>query len=162
MRLSQHPNIVRLHQVILEKQSLLLVFEYAEYSLLDLISFVLEDQSSLSEAQIRSFRSSLCFSDPPAGGLNHHSYQILQGLHCLHENGWLHRDLKPENILILNNICKIADFGLSRIVAHAEPPFTPYVSTRWYRAPELLLTEGYYSTGSDIWYNRFSFSSHAC
>lgn len=56
----------------------------------------------------------------------------------MHRNGYFHRDMKPENILLSNNIVKLCDFGLAREIRSA-PPFTDYVSTRWYRAPELLL-----------------------
>lgn len=45
---------------------------------------------------------------------------------------------------------KIADFGLTRELNSA-PPYTEYVSTRWYRAPELLLRARYYSAAVDIW-----------
>lgn len=51
----------------------------------------------------------------------------------------MHRDIKPENILISNNnTVKITDFGLAKYYS-VPPPHTDYVSTRWYRAPEILL-----------------------
>lgn len=45
---------------------------------------------------------------------------------------------------------KIADFGLAR-ETQSTHPFTTYVSTRWYRAPEVLLRAGEYSAPVDIW-----------
>ena len=51
------------------------------------------------------------------------------------------RDIKPENILIIGDQLKLADFGSCRSM-HAKHPFTEYISTRWYRAPECLLTDG--------------------
>ena len=45
---------------------------------------------------------------------------------------------------------KIADFGLAR-ETHSKLPYTTYVSTRWYRAPEVLLRAGEYSAPVDIW-----------
>jgi serine/threonine protein kinase len=45
---------------------------------------------------------------------------------------------------------KIADFGLAREV-RSRPPYTDYVSTRWYRAPEVLLQSSYYSAPIDMW-----------
>ncbi|QLG74765.1 hypothetical protein HG535_0H00910 [Zygotorulaspora mrakii] len=94
--------------------------------------------------------------------------QILAGLKHIHEHDFFHRDLKPENILISastryfdkkwlndgkytdNYIVKLADFGLARHVQNKNP-YTAYVSTRWYRSPEILLRSGYYSTPLDIW-----------
>lgn len=61
-------------------------------------------------------------------------YQIIQGLASMHKSGFFHRDMKPENLLFYNNIVKICDFGLAREI-RSRPPFTDYVSTRWYRAP---------------------------
>jgi len=46
--------------------------------------------------------------------------------------------MKPENLLEYNGTIKIADFGLTKVTKSA-PPFTDYVSTRWYRAPEIIL-----------------------
>lgn len=45
---------------------------------------------------------------------------------------------------------KLADFGLAREI-RARPPFTDYVSTRWYRAPEVLLRSSTYNSPLDIW-----------
>lgn len=102
-------------------------------------------------------------------------YQILSGLNHVHQHGFFHRDIKPENILVsvsakeeLGNAfkrysqlvtppstppsytIKIADFGLAREM-NSKSPYTTYVSTRWYRAPEVLLRAGEYSAPVDIW-----------
>jgi len=46
--------------------------------------------------------------------------------------GYFHRDLKPENLLCNGVECvKIGDFGLAR-ETRSQPPYTDYVSTRWY------------------------------
>jgi len=78
-------------------------------------------------------------------------YQILRGLKYVHSANVLHRDLKPSNLL-LNASCdlKICDFGLAR--TSTERNFmTEYVVTRWYRAPELLLSCEHYTAAIDIW-----------
>lgn len=94
--------------------------------------------------------------------------QILAGLNHIHDCNFFHRDIKPENILISpstryfdkrwlmegnytdNYVVKLADFGLARHVTNKNP-YTAYVSTRWYRSPEILLRNGYYSRPLDIW-----------
>ncbi|XP_047672358.1 serine/threonine-protein kinase ICK-like isoform X2 [Tachysurus fulvidraco] len=61
------------------------------------------------------------------------------------------RDMKPENILCMGpDLVKIADFGLAREIRSC-PPYTSYVSTRWYRAPEVLLSSTRYSSPIDHW-----------
>jgi p38 MAP kinase len=76
-------------------------------------------------------------------------YQILRGLKYVHSAGVIHRDLKPSNILINENCdLKICDFGLARI---QDPQMTGYVSTRYYRAPEIMLTWQKYDIEVDIW-----------
>ncbi|KAJ3032330.1 hypothetical protein HDV00_007686 [Rhizophlyctis rosea] len=59
-------------------------------------------------------------------------------------------DMKPENLLTSGHSVKIADFGLAREI-RSRPPYTEYVSTRWYRAPEVLLRSTAYSSPIDIW-----------
>ncbi|ODQ80198.1 hypothetical protein BABINDRAFT_35864 [Babjeviella inositovora NRRL Y-12698] len=76
-------------------------------------------------------------------------YQILRGLKYVHSAGVIHRDLKPSNILINENCdLKICDFGLARI---QDPQMTGYVSTRYYRAPEIMLTWQKYDIEVDMW-----------
>ena len=102
-------------------------------------------------------------------------FQILCGLEHIHDREFFHRDIKPENILVSTSqhndtshpfrrysalmtppstppvyTIKIADFGLAR-ETHSKLPYTTYVSTRWYRAPEVLLRAGHYSAPVDIW-----------
>ncbi|CAL7939552.1 unnamed protein product [Xylocopa violacea] len=78
-------------------------------------------------------------------------YQVLQGLAFMHKHGFFHRDMKPENLLCMGpELVKIADFGLAREI-RSRPPYTDYVSTRWYRAPEVLLHSTTYNSPIDIW-----------
>ena len=68
----------------------------------------------------------------------------------MHKHGFFHRDLKPENILISKKgHVRICDFGLAREI-RSRPPYTDYVSTRWYRAPEILLKSTHYNSPVDI------------
>lgn len=56
---------------------------------------------------------------------------------------------KPSNILVNENCdLKICDFGLARL---QDPQMTGYVSTRYYRAPEIMLTWQKYDVAVDIW-----------
>jgi mitogen-activated protein kinase 7 len=80
-------------------------------------------------------------------------YQILCGLKYVHSANVLHRDLKPGNLLV-NADCelKICDFGLAR--GFSQDPdenrgyMTEYVATRWYRAPEIMLSFQSYTKAS--------------
>lgn len=80
-------------------------------------------------------------------------YQILCGLKYIHSANVLHRDLKPGNLLV-NADCelKICDFGLARGFS-VDPEenagyMTEYVATRWYRAPEIMLSFQNYTIAS--------------
>ena len=83
-------------------------------------------------------------------------YQILRGLKYIHSANVLHRDLKPSNLLV-NEDCelKIGDFGMARGLdsspTEQKRVMTEYVATRWYRAPELMLSLSDYSQAMDIW-----------
>ncbi|KAJ5117475.1 Mitogen-activated protein kinase HOG1 [Penicillium atrosanguineum] len=76
-------------------------------------------------------------------------YQILRALKYVHSAGVVHRDLKPSNILIDENCdLKICDFGLARTL---DLSMTGYVTTRFYRAPETMLTWQKYGVEVDMW-----------
>jgi c-Jun N-terminal kinase len=65
-------------------------------------------------------------------------YQMLCGIKHLHTAGIIHRDLKPSNIVVKSDCTlKILDFGLAR-TAGTTFMMTPYVVTRYYRAPEVI------------------------
>lgn len=86
-------------------------------------------------------------------------YQICCGLKYIHSADVIHRDLKPGNILVTSQGClKICDFGLARGINsrymnhnHKSSNITNYVATRWYRAPELILSRKPYGKAVDIW-----------
>ncbi|KAL4324607.1 hypothetical protein GQ457_11G020430 [Hibiscus cannabinus] len=125
-----HLNIVKLKEVIRENDILFFVFEYMECNLYQLMK---DREKLFSEVEIRNW----CF-------------QVFQGLAYMHQRGYFHRDLKPENLLVSKDIIKIADFGLAREI-NSHPPYTEYVSTRWYRAPEVLLQSHQYTSIVDMW-----------
>nr|KJB51533.1 hypothetical protein B456_008G220700 [Gossypium raimondii] len=130
LRRMNHPNIVKLKEVIRENNVLYFVFEYMECNLYQLMK---DREKHFSEVEIRNW----CF-------------QVFQGLAYIHQCGYFHRDLKPENLLVSRDIIKIADFGLAREIS-SHPPYTEYVSTRWYRAPEILLQSYLYTSKVDMW-----------
>lgn len=80
-------------------------------------------------------------------------YQIVRGLHYMHSANVIHRDLKPSNILATENCdIKMCDFGLARnIDLDNEEGLTEYVVTRYYRAPEVMLSSHEYAKPLDIW-----------
>ncbi|KAJ8428482.1 hypothetical protein Cgig2_029935 [Carnegiea gigantea] len=126
-----HPNIIKLKEVVGENNELYFIFEYMEHNLYQIMK---ERQSPFSEEEIKNFLT-----------------QVLQGLAHMHRNGYFHRDLKPgKNLLVTDNVIKIGDLGLAREVL-SMPPYTDYVSTRWYRAPEILLRSSYYTPAIDMW-----------
>ena len=128
-----YDNIIKLKDIIFEKKNgkLSLVFEYMETDLYELMKK--RSPSRLSEDEIKDI-----------------TYQILLGLFHMHKYGFFHRDMKPENLLLTGKKVKIADFGLAREI-RSIPPFTEYVSTRYYRAPECILRSQNYNSPVDIW-----------
>jgi len=83
-------------------------------------------------------------------------YQVLRALKSIHSADIVHRDLKPANLL-LNANCdlKVCDFGLARSVNTSTTQgkevglMTEYVATRWYRAPEIMLSFKMYTKVGD-------------
>ena len=156
--LPNHPHLVPALDIFLDPYSkkLHICMEYMEGNLYQLMKA--RDHKCLDNSSVKSIL-----------------YQIMQGLEHIHSHNFFHRDIKPENILVStsshhennnsfrrysalvtppstppNYVVKIADFGLAR-ETHSKVPYTTYVSTRWYRAPEVLLRAGEYSAPVDIW-----------
>ncbi|KAL2168593.1 hypothetical protein VTG60DRAFT_7136 [Thermothelomyces hinnuleus] len=156
--LPPHPHLVPALDIFLDpfSKKLHICMEYMEGNLYQLMKS--RDHKCLDNGSVKSIL-----------------FQIMQGLEHIHAHNFFHRDIKPENILVSTSAhsdstnsfkrysalvtppstpptytVKIADFGLAR-ETHSKLPYTTYVSTRWYRAPEVLLRAGEYSAPVDIW-----------
>lgn len=124
----KHPNIVKLHDVAIGKDSqIYLVLEYAPY---DLASMV-RDRKNQTKMEHKNWL-----------------LQISSALSYMHSKKILHGDLKVSNILYIDNAVKIADFGVSRYISKQ---MISTATTLWYRAPELLLDKRSYGAEIDIW-----------
>jgi serine/threonine protein kinase len=79
-------------------------------------------------------------------------YQLCRALEYLHDLNIVHRDLKPENILVQSedHILKVIDFGSAKRLRNGDPNIA-YVVSRFYRAPEVLCGNPYYTTKLDVW-----------
>ena len=159
LRKMKHPNIVKLKEVIREQDILYFVFEFLDQNLYE-----------VTKGRQKFFPESVS---------RNYMFQVLQGLGYMHKHGYFHRDIKPENILVSGDVAKVADFGLAKEI-RSRPPYTDYVSTRWYpnpkprtltgkrglgniilnpktvstrwyRAPEVLLRFPMYGAPIDIW-----------
>lgn len=76
--------------------------------------------------------------------------QMFYGLDYCHSKNIVHRDLKPENVLFTqDDRVKICDFGSSKFIDE-NTKSTPYIVSRYYRAPELLLGMNNYNEKIDI------------
>jgi len=114
---------------------LYLVFEYLEKNLLEILE---EKPNGLDAESVRAY-----------------IYQLLRAIEFCHRNNVIHRDIKPENLLVnpRNNDLRLCDFGFARSInakVQNAGILTDYVATRWYRAPELLLSNKY-GKEIDIW-----------
>mmetsp|Transcript_5310 Transcript_5310/g.7937 ORF Transcript_5310/g.7937 Transcript_5310/m.7937 type:complete len:296 (-) Transcript_5310:160-1047(-) len=128
----QHPNIVRLYDVVHTEHKLTLVFEFLDQ---DLKKYLDVCDSGLDLPILKSFL-----------------YQLLTGIAYCHHHRVLHRDLKPPNLLInREGQLKLADFGLARAFGIPVRSYTHEVVTLWYRAPDILMASRRYSTPVDIW-----------
>ncbi|KAL3994337.1 Protein kinase domain family protein [Acanthocheilonema viteae] len=134
MRELDHPNIVRLEEVIFDETNVHLAFEYLY---IDLWKYLkqLPKNIFMERWLQKSFQ-----------------YQILQGMCYCHQRAILHRDMKPSNLLLNTyGAIKIADFGLAREFTIPIRAYTNQVVTQAYRAPEILLGALRYTTAVDMW-----------
>ena len=143
-KLEYHPNVLSLVDFVYDEENgtLTLLFDLMDMSIYD---YIKNRKKTLSEKRCKNYL-----------------FQMVQGLSYLHRSGIFHRDLKPENILIrtdqqmkntnpsMSQLIQLADLG-SACQIDFPLPHSAYISTRWYRAPECLLTSGFYGPKMDIW-----------
>lgn len=128
----KHENIVSLLEVFRVKGKLYLVFEFVEKTILEEIE---KNPEGLDPAAIKRLM-----------------WQLVRAIHFCHQHNIIHRDIKPENLLVSRNgVLKLCDFGFARPLAAPGAKYTEYVSTRWYRAPELLVGDVSYGKAVDVW-----------
>lgn len=130
----QHPNIVRLYDVVHTEKRLTLVFEFLDQDLKKYLDT--HADKGIQAFTIKSFL-----------------FQLLSGINYCHKNRVLHRDLKPQNLLIniQHGQLKLADFGLARAFGIPVRSLTHEVVTLWYRSPDVLMGSKHYSTSVDMW-----------
>ncbi|XP_058585867.1 serine/threonine-protein kinase Nek11 isoform X8 [Neofelis nebulosa] len=129
-----HPAIVKFHASFVEQDNFCIITEYCEGRDLDCkIQEYKEAGKTFPESQIIEW-----------------FIQLLLGVDYMHERRILHRDLKSKNIFLKNNLLKIGDFGVSRLLMGSCDLATTLTGTPHYMSPEALKHQGY-NTKSDIW-----------
>ncbi|XP_071756983.2 serine/threonine-protein kinase 36 [Centroberyx gerrardi] len=130
MRGLQHPNIVQLFDSFETETEVVVVTEYAEGELFQ----ILEDDGSLPESQVREI-----------------ACQLVSALYYLHSHRILHRDMKPQNILLGKcGVVKLCDFGFARAMSVSTLVLTSIKGTPLYMSPELVEEKPYDHT-ADLW-----------
>nr|XP_015223738.1 PREDICTED: SNF-related serine/threonine-protein kinase-like [Lepisosteus oculatus] len=133
MKLVQHPNVVRLYEVIDTQTKLYLILELGDGG--DMYDYILRHEGGVSEAQAKV-----------------HFAQIVRAISYCHRLHVVHRDLKPENVVFFRQqgTVKLTDFGFSN---HFQPGTMLMTScgSLAYSAPEILLGEEYDAPAVDIW-----------
>ena len=128
----KHINIVNLIEVFRRKGRLYLVFEFVERTILQDLE---DNPNGLPEVEVKKAM-----------------YQLIKSIEFCHAHNVIHRDIKPETLLISKSgTLKLCDFGFARTLAGNGARYTDYVSTRWYRSPELLVGDQSYGKPVDMW-----------
>ena len=141
LRRLQHDHIVRLLSTTMDDDNVWLVFEHCDMDLKNYMQGHSNMRIPLTEVRL------FC-------------RHLLSGIAYCHRLHLVHRDIKPQNLLIkcvsdATKLLKVADFGLTRHLPHAQgmwQTYTPQVVTLWYRPPELVLgLELYNPYAVDVW-----------
>lgn len=131
MKRLDHPNIVRLYEVIDTEDTLFLVMEYAAGG--EIFDFLVEHGRMKEKVAREKFR------------------QIVSAIEYCHGLGIIHRDLKAENLLLDADMnVKIADFGFSTFY-EAGKPLDTFCGSPPYAAPELFQGKKYEGPEVDVW-----------
>lgn len=137
-----HPNIIKLKDVLFQLPKLTLVFELCQFDLKKYMQTYAKehDGQSIPPEEVRQF-----------------TYQMLQGIACLHDLSIAHRDLKPQNLLIFideetgEKTLKLCDFGLARVEGIPVKKYSHEAVTLWYRPPDVIFGSANYGLHVDIW-----------
>ncbi|XP_045788262.1 CBL-interacting serine/threonine-protein kinase 9-like [Trifolium pratense] len=132
MKIINHPNVVKIYEVMASKTKIYIVLELVKGGeLFDKIA----KNGKLKEDEARSY-----------------FHQLINAVDYCHSRGVYHRDLKPENLLLDNNgVLKITDFGLSTYSQQEDELLRTACGTPNYVAPEVINDRGYVGSTSDIW-----------
>ncbi|XP_017882240.1 SNF-related serine/threonine-protein kinase [Ceratina calcarata] len=133
MKLVQHPNVVRLYEVIDTQTKLYLILELGDGG--DLYDYIMRHDSGLSEEVARTYFR-----------------QIVRAISYCHRLHVVHRDLKPENVVFFEKLgtVKLTDFGFSNRFYPGQKLETSCGSLA-YSAPEILLGDSYDAPAVDVW-----------
>ncbi|XP_043937170.1 uncharacterized protein LOC122809609 [Protopterus annectens] len=133
MKLVQHPNVVRLYEVIDTQTKLYLILELGDGG--DMFDYIMKYEGGLSEEQAKVYFA-----------------QIVHAISYCHKLHVVHRDLKPENVVFFKEqgVVKLTDFGFSN---HFQPGkmLATSCGSLAYSAPEILLGDEYEAPSVDIW-----------
>lgn len=127
-----------------------LVFEYCNKNLEEVIQDTKKRVQQLRETHGSAASLGRFGGRIPIDDIKCYMKQILQGMAFVHSKNISHRDLKPENILMNERgVVKICDFGSAKMLD--KKMNTPYIVSRYYRAPELILACSDYTEKIDVW-----------
>ena len=127
-----HPNVIKLREVLTGDKKLSLIFDYCEF---DLKKYIESKHRKVDMPIVKRL-----------------FFQILAGVAYCHSRQIMHRDLKPQNIFLTRDVTvKLGDFGLGRAVGIPVRTFTHEVVTLWYRPPDVLMGNKKYTTAIDVW-----------
>eukprot|EP00698_Gefionella_okellyi_P011312 TRINITY_DN2979_c0_g1_i1.p1 TRINITY_DN2979_c0_g1~~TRINITY_DN2979_c0_g1_i1.p1 ORF type:complete len:367 (+),score=42.63 TRINITY_DN2979_c0_g1_i1:37-1137(+) len=141
MRLVAHPNIVTLRHCFYshgdkpEEVFLNLVLEFVPDTLYRIVRNYAKMKQTMPLIYVKVY-----------------AYQMLRALSYIHTSGICHRDIKPQNLLVERQagILKLCDFGSAKVLVRGEPNVS-YISSRYYRAPELIFGSTGYTSAIDVW-----------
>ncbi|CDW84574.1 cyclin-dependent kinase-like 2 [Stylonychia lemnae] len=154
-----HPNIIKLLNSFQHNSKVFLVFELMHQTLLEMLQASPEGKLGREQAVHRDIKPENMLLSRVVSNQNvnssgnqwkryrGHSVELNSREIRDHPNDISQKEGDEESIIIL----KVCDLGQSREILEKDNNLTEYVSTRWYRAPELLVGSKIYEKSVDIW-----------